>query len=749
MDNDELLATVEREEANCIVHYTSLLSEQRRKAMQYYYGQPYGNEVEGRSQVVTTEVKDAVEGILPPLMAIFTASDEIVRFEPQNPDDEAVAQQATDYVNYIFSRLNNGFLALYCLFKDALLQKNGYVKVYWENYEDQAKETYENLTDMEFQSLTSDDELELLEHTEKPDPVGAQQQLQQRGIQQQIPQLPPPQLHDAVFRRSRKHGKVCIDPLPPEEVLISREAPNELTKARFVEHRTLRTLSDIREMGYKISDDIADYAPKADFNLERVERLKFDDALAYRQDADSNDPSTKRVWLCEAYLKVDFDGDGIAELRKVTKVGKTLLDNEEFDSLPIIGGTAILMPHKHYGLSIYDLVGDLQLQKSTVLRQLFDNAYVANNGRMEVLENMVNMADLLTARPNGVVRVKAMGSLKRIENPLLGQPFYNLLDYLDKVKINRVGARDFGDAVDPNALNAKAHTAELVSNSAQERINLMARILAEGPVKEIFWKILELISKHEDKPRMVKLEGKWIQVDPREWRNKFNMTVTVGLGTGSQQTTLNGVNMLAQLYSGAFQVGLGGRVITEQNAYHLIHKAAKAVFPKDADALVTDPSTIPPAQPKPDPEMLKIQLAAHKAELNDQQKKDKLAVESQLEHMRQQLEAGKIQFQALTDKAQQDRDHQAEVMKLIVEHEQENRSRIADALAQVAVAKAQGATDQQQTVLGGIVDSLRAQQDHQHQVVQDLIKAHTQAALAPKEIVRGKDGKATGVRPVK
>src|SRR6476660_9699745 len=127
--------------------------------MQYYYGQPYGNEQEGRSQVVTTEVKDAVEGILPSLMAIFTASEDIVRFEPQNPDDEEAAQQATDYVNYVFSRLNNGFLALYCLFKDALLQKNGYVKVYWEDYEKQEKETYENLTDMEFEALSNDDEL--------------------------------------------------------------------------------------------------------------------------------------------------------------------------------------------------------------------------------------------------------------------------------------------------------------------------------------------------------------------------------------------------------------------------------------------------------------------------------------------------------------------------------------------------------------------------------------------------------------
>jgi hypothetical protein len=647
MNDDDLLAHVEKEEANCIVHFSSMLSEQRRKAMQYYYGQPYGNEVEGRSQVVTTEVKDAVEGILPSLMSMFTASDEIVRFEPQNPKDEEAAKQATDYVNYVFSRLNNGFLALYCLFKDALLQKNGYVKVYWEDYEDQGREEYADLDDMGFESLVNDPELELKEHTAKPDPEAAKQleQMAQQAAAQgkQLPPMPQPQLHDAVFKRSKKYGKVCIDPLPPEEVLVSRETLNNLSTARFVEHRTLRTLSEIREMGYDVEDGIADYAPNADFNLERVERLKFDDALAYRQDADSTgDPSTKRVWLCEAYVKVDCDGDGIAELRKVTKVGKTLLDNEEIDSLPIIGGTAILMPHKHYGLSIMDLIGDLQLQKSTVLRQLFDNAYVANNGRMEVLENMVNMGDLLTARPNGIVRVKAMGSVKRMDNPLLGQPFYNLLEYLDRVKTNRVGATDFPNAVDPDAINAKATFVESFKNAALERITLMARILGETCVKEMMWRILELESKHQQKPLMVKLRGNWVQVDPRMWRNKFNMTVTVGLGTGSQQNTVQSVMAMAQLQGGAIQAGLAGRVVSEGNIYHLLHIGAKALFPREADQLATDPSTLPPKQPEPNPDLLKLQLQKEKQDTSARQKDQKLQGDAQSRALEYMLELKRL-----------------------------------------------------------------------------------------------------------
>lgn len=628
MDDDDLLALVEREEAECIAHFSSALSEQRRKAMQYYYGQPYGTEVEGRSQVVTTEVKDAVEGILPGLMAIFTAGDEIVRFDPQNPDDEEVAAQATDYANYVFSRLNNGFLALYCLLKDALLQKNGYVKVYWEDYEDVTQESYQGLTDLEMSVLQHDPELKLTKSNSYPDPnqpVIPPEILQQLALQG----IPPPQdfLHDAEFKRVKKHGKICIDPLPPEEVLISREAPNDITKARFVEHRTLRTLSEIREMGFDVPDGIADYAPNADFNIERVQRLSFDDALAYRMDDGNVDPASRRVWLCEAYRKVDYDGDGIAELRKITKVGRTLLDNVEFDSLPVIGGTTSLMPHKHYGMSIYDEVGDIQLQKSTVMRQLFDNAYVANNGRMEVLDGMVNMSDLLTSRPNGVVRVKALNSIRRIDNPLLGAPFYNLLEYLDKIKANRVGATDFPNAVSPDAINSKAAFVDAYKEGSTERIGLRARLIAETAIKQIFWKIIELSSKHQDKAQMVKLRGKWVEVDPREWANRFDMTVTVGLGTGNQQTVLNGAMGIMNIQAGMVKAGFMNRTLTEGNIYESARRYAKAVFPREADLFFTDPQTMGPKQQQPNPELLKIQLAAQKASAGNKQKYDKMMMD--------------------------------------------------------------------------------------------------------------------------
>ena len=717
--------------------------------MQYYYGEPYGNEVEGRSQVVTTEVKDAVEEILPALMKIFTSSDEVVRFEAQNPDDEAAAQQATDYINYIFSRVNNGFVALFCLFKDALLLKNGFLKVYWENYEDQRKETYEDLTDDEFASLAQDEELELIEHDQKPDP----------NLPAGIP-LPPgmpiPQIHDAVFRRSKKYGKVCIDPVPPEEVLISRNTANDLAKANFVEHRTKKTLSEIRGMGYKIDDDVADNS-EADFNMERQQRQSFDTDQVPDLDHGGADKSTRKVWFCEAYLNVDYDGDGIAEFRKVSKIGKKILDNEEFDSLPLIGGSAILMPHKFFGLSIHDLVGDIQLIKSAVTRQLLDNQYLANNGRYELLDNMVNMSDFLTSRPGGGVRVKVLGAIRRLDNPVLGAPAYELLNYLDRIKQARTGVVDFQEWIDPNVLNAKATTAEIAKSATTQRIELMARILAEGPVKALFWKIMELVSKHQQKPQVVKLRGQWVKVDPREWHNKFDMTITVGLGTGTQSNTQQGAMGIMQIQDAMMKMGLGDVTVTPTNMYLAAVKYAKAVFPKDGAMFFQDPKLAKPKQPPPDPELLKIQAKQESDHIKAQQKEQKMQLDTQESERARQFEAFLVQvnqkfdadqqkFKALMDQMSQDKQNSGLMAQKWVEAQAQAQQSMGDLVASIREKEQESKIEREKILLQGVMDRVLESQKSFH----EHLKMVHEAILAPKEIVRDeKTGKAKGVRTVK
>lgn len=738
MTETELLSLIEQEEGQSLSTTTGKLAEQRRQAIAYYNGEPYGNEVEGRSQVVTSEVKDAVEGIMPVLMSIFCSADEIVRFEPQGPEDEQSAQQATDYINYLFTRANRGVLSLYCLFKDALLLKNGFLKVYWDESHKVTTETYEDLGQLELQLLLQDPELELIELETDED---ADEDNQSIGI-------PPQTLYNAKFKRTQKEGKVCIDPVPPEEVLISRETTNFLTQARFVEHRTRKSLSQIREMGYDIPDDLADYAPNADFNMERFERNKFDDAWAYQPDSGNNDPSSRKVWFCEAYMHVDYDGDGIAEFRRICKVGRKILANEEWDSHSIIGGTSILAPHKFYGYSLHDLVGDIQLIKSTVTRQLLDNAYLANNGRYAVLDGMVNMDDLLTNRPGGIVRMKSLGAVTRLDTPLLGQPAFNLLEYLDQMKQQRVGMTNFPNAVDPNAINAKAAFVETYKQAAMERVNLMARVLAEGPVKDLFWKIFELVCKHQDKPAMVKLRNNWVQIDPREWRNKFNMTVSVGLGTGSQEQVMKGAELILQGQQLALQAGMGDRVVTEQNMYATLHRLAKSVFPKDADMFFTNPQGLPPKQPPPPPEgILKAQIAAQSQQAVTQMQGQ---FDMQLNAAKRQHDQEKTVFREMMAQQDQAREQQAQAIQSAIQADQDSRrellSKMAELRKSVAETEAQEKADSNKIILQGVVDSLIAHQEHQHKKMEDVLKTVVDASLRPKELV--KEGGKKIVRPV-
>lgn len=733
MDESQVLAIIEEEEAKCLSSTSGKLSEQRRQALQYYYGEPYGNEVEGRSQVVTTEVKDAVEDLMPALLKPFTTVDEIVRFDPQNPGDEDAAQQATDYINYLFTRQNDGFTVLYCLVKDILLMKNGFCKVYWENYEDVTKESYEGLSDVEMAMLMQDGELEPIQHTETQGPP-------------LMPGMPPQTLHDVVFRRTKKYGKICLEPCPPEEILISRDCRNDITKARFVQHVVQKTISELREMGYDVPDDLSDStSQQADYFLERVERNKFDDSWSWTTDKGNADPTTRRLWYRESYLKIDEDGDGIGELRQICSVGRKVLADNEIDSIPIIGGTAILMPHKFYGLSIHDLVGDLQLVKSIVTRQLLDNAYAANNGRMVVLDGMVNMDDLLTSRPNGIVRTKTLGAVQRLDNELLGAPFYSLLEYFDKVRQSRIGATGFPNAVDPDAVNAKATFVNAFQEAALERQQLMTKVIAETVVKPLIGKMFELVCKHQDKPCIVKLRGKWVQVDPREWKDKFHMTMAVGLGSGSQQTVINGIQLLGQMQAAVMQAGAGGRVVNESNMYNLAHAAAKTVFPREAELFFTNPATLPPKQQPPDPEMLKIQLQAHKADAQQQQKAAQMQTDAQLEQMRQQMDAWKVQFQAAVDAAMQQKDHQAEAAQQVVQMAQEQRQVLMEKLAELRLSEDNNQVEKEKLLLQGQIDSILQSQ----QALHDHLKMVHEAMLAPKEIVKDPKTGAKRVQPVR
>jgi len=223
--DEQILSQIDNEENIAYGINDSQLSAERAEAVNLYLGEKFGNEVEGRSQVVSYDVQDTVESALPQLLKVFVSGDEVVRFEPKNPEDQEAADQETDYVNHIVMEKNNGFEVFYVWFKDALLSKNGYVKAYYEEYEEAEEESYNGLTDDQLDMLASDDNIEILEHSAYPDPSAPQMPLtppmqtppmveQEDGtvtIEQESAQaFMQPMLHDVKIRVTNTNGEIKV-----------------------------------------------------------------------------------------------------------------------------------------------------------------------------------------------------------------------------------------------------------------------------------------------------------------------------------------------------------------------------------------------------------------------------------------------------------------------------------------------------------------------------------------------------------
>ena len=536
MDDGKLKGILESEIDNSLGFIETETTDERRKALQYYNREAYGNEVEGRSSIVTGEVAEVVDGALPQLLRVFTQSDEMVRFEPKNAGDEEKAKQATEYVNWVLNHDNSGVILFHNWFKDALLQKNGIVKVYWDEKTDVTKEKYKDLNEEELTMLMADPEVEVVS-----------QEMEEVEVAQQIDPmtgmpLPPVFSYSVTLKRTKKTGKAIVENVPPEEFLISKKA-RTIADAPFVAHRKLVTRSELVAMGFKkkIIDTLPSYSDLT-YSEERIARY---DRGEMPDEQASLDMAMQDVEVYECYIKTDYDEDGIAELRKVTYAGSEILDNEEVDFVPFCSICPIPMPHKFFGHSLADRSMDIQLIKSTVTRQILDNMYMTNSPRMGVVEGQVNLDDLLTVTANGVVRMKNPQAVVPLTVPATAAQSFPLLEYLDVVQTKRTGVNDAQQGLNPDILqNTTATAVAAMQSAAAGRIELIARIFAETGVKDLFQKILQLLCKYQDKARVIRLRGKYVSIDPREWTNQFDMSINVGLGTGNKQEQMTMIAMV-------------------------------------------------------------------------------------------------------------------------------------------------------------------------------------------------------------
>ena len=656
MTNDELASKLSNEIESATGNFNTELSEQREQSMKYYLGEPFGNEIEGRSEIVTTDVRDTIEYIMPSLMRIFTTHNNVAEFEPEGPEDVQMAQQATDYVNYVFNRQNNGFKVLYDVFKDALISKTGIVKHYWEEKTEVSTENYTNLTEIEYQSILANDDMEVIEHTET---------VVQKAVTDDFGNLISPKVveHDVKVKKTKDNGQVRVVSVPPEEFLVSRRSTS-IEDASFVCHRVKKTVSDLILEGYDpaVVEELPTYTiNNAEYDEERIARFSFDDDSV---PADEGEGPSRKVWLEECYIHLDYDGDGIAELRKITKGGNIILDNEEIDSVPFSTICPLPIPHKFHGMSIADTVQDIQLIKSTIMRNLLDNMYLTNNARYAVLAGQVELDDLLSSKPGGIVRMRAPGAVTALPTPQIQPYAFQMVQYLDGIREERSGVSKMSQGLNPDVLTSHVTSGAIsaATESAMQRIELIARIFAETGIKDLFRNIYSLIQRYENRQKMAYLNGKFVPIDVSKWKEKLNCTVNVGVGSGSQNSKMQTMSGIMTILQTVVQNGGMGSLVTPQNLYNAISEFITQSGYKNSDMFISNPQMMPPQQP-PEPsldekvaaqkaqvELQKLQLQAQELEIDTQLKAQELKLKQEeaavdLALKQQELEIKKSQLE--------------------------------------------------------------------------------------------------------
>jgi hypothetical protein len=613
-DDAKLLAVLTQEETDSVGYYTSEIADQQEQALKYYRGDQFGDEVEGRSTVVSRDVAEVIDWQIPDLLRVFMGGKEAVRFEPQNPDDEAAAEQATDYVNHIFWNENDGFQIMHDWFKDALLQKVGVVKVFWDETDEVSEEIYEGQPGIALQQLEADPEVEILEYEEAP---VAPQPGYEDGL-----------AYTVKVRRTRTKGKVCLEGIAPEEFLISKRAVT-VDGARYKAHRTRKTRSELIEMGF--SKKVVEELSSGDHALDTRETQRFDDEEWYEETSGGAQEATDEVIVLEEYINYDANDDGVAELIRVLRVGNDILEWDAVDDHPFASLCPNPTPHKFYGESAADKVMDIQRIKSVLQRQMLDNFYHTNNTRIAVnVDAVVEMDELLDSRPGGVVRMEGPPGehIQPIQVGAISAQSFNMIEYLDATKEARTGITRYNQGMQADTLNKTATGINRIMDAAQGRKEMVARIFAETGVKTMFKKILKLVIAYQDAPRIVRLRGQWVPMDPRSWNAEMDVSINVGLGTGNKDQILMHLNAVAQKQEQI--IGMLG----PNNPIAPLSKYANTLKKLVDNAEVGDPSEFftqmaPDQQLPPPPPNPEVMMAQQEQQMKGQETQAKMQADSQ------------------------------------------------------------------------------------------------------------------------
>lgn len=736
MNDEELLSFLQKKETAAAAYVWGQLGREREDAMREYHRLPYGNEEDGWSQIVTSDVQDTVEWILPSMLKIFTSTDRAVSFEPVTANDVKGAEQATDACNYVFYKQNNGFLTLHTAFKDALMVRN--CAVMWR------KETKETVSNVPFKGATAEmlamitqDGSEIVEANEET---------------MQLPDGTPVLVYSGRLKKVEERTIVKIEAFSPEDLLIDREWTSPLLDECPYVARVMRvTASDLKQMGF---DVLAEELRGSDVSgaSQRISRITQDDDTATMERDDAGHDPLAEGWLRIEFVLVDVDGDGIAERRCIYRLVDKVLKNEIVSHVPIATFSPVLNAHRWDGMSVADAVSDLQKLHTELVRQTLNNLYLSNNPRTTVLTDAnwsprANIDDLLDSRPGGVVRMQQSDALGVHGTPFTAQSTLPMLEYVQGMRENRTGVTRYSQGLDGDSLNKTASGINQIMTAGQQRLELIARVAAECLLKPIFQGILKLLTEGGMEKIAFRLRDEFVEYDPNEWRDWYDMTINVGLGTGDKQSQMGALQMIAANQVQLMQMGL----VKPEQIYHAQAKLIEAAGFKDVQNFITDPSGQPPPPPAPNPmlqvEQMKLQAKAQEVQFRAQQDMQTLQMTAQMQdqqHQREmqrdmEVERNKQEMQARDSQFQAQLDAQREAQRLQLEE----ASKQADRELEKYKADLQAGVQLQIATMSKQTES-PVETDDNDNSMQALVSAMS----APKEVVRDALGRVVGIRQI-
>ncbi|MGD9725269.1 MAG: hypothetical protein AB7R40_23530 [Nitrospiraceae bacterium] len=663
LDDEELKALLSNEIRSASTYDDTELSGKRARAMEYFKGVMNDTpSMIGRSSVVSKDVADTIGWMLPGIIRVFTASEQMAVFEPARPGDEPFAKQATDYCNFIFMKDNPGYRTLWDSTHDSLLLGNGIIKHWWDDKEECEYTEHSGLTEEQIAIILSEPDTEIVAQS-KGEP-------QSIALPDQSGDMVPFQLptFNVKIKRITRAGRLRVECIEAEDFLMDREATT-IEKARFCSHRDHVSRSDLIEMGF--DRELVESLPVDRFSTMQEEKLARDeDARTYFNMVGHE--STMLVELYECYVKVDVDGDGIAETVRAFYAGASgageLLDWEIWeDDVPFSDIPCEPVPHRWDARSVSDDVNDIQRVKTVLTRQFLDNLYWVNNPMNEAEQDTVVNPDMLTTPKFGgtVWRKKASQPITPLAIPFIGDKALLGLQHFDNVREMRTGVSRSTMALDPEALQNQTATAnQNQKDSAYSQIELIARNQAELGWRRVFRQILKLIVKHQDRPRTIRLRDEWVEMDPRSWNANMDVTINVGLGTGSRDRDMAMLNTIlgvqVMMTDRLAQGGFGAQALDMVPRINLTAtKLAESAGIKNPEQFFLDikPDQLEQmkqkaSQPQPSPEEIKAQAQMQIAQQQAQ-------LDAQADERKAQIEA----TQAQADIATQDRKTQAEMLK--------------------------------------------------------------------------------------